>query len=213
SFIREKVFTYLVYFGIPDKAYSYPKQLSAGQQQRAAIARAMVIEPALLLLDEPFANLDKNLKVETAEFIRGIQKKLGTTTVSVTHDQEEAFAMSDSIGILIAGRLVQLNTTRNVYYTPASWEAAKFLGPVNRIPSSLFSSLRIKAEGKEVLARAEALSVRLDPEGQGTIEKVCFVGAMILIDIKIDGVLLKSTSFNGNLEEGNKVSIEVLHYF
>ena len=211
--IKDKVCTFLEYFGIPDKAKSYPRQLSAGQQQRAAIARAMVIEPALLLLDEPFANLDKNLKAGTAEFIRGIQKKLGTTTVSVTHDQEEAFAMSDRIGILTGGKLIQFGTTRDVYYSPASYEAARFLGPVNRVPSSLYSTLGIISDSDESCIRAEALSAQPDPHGPGRIVNITFSGAMILLDIDIDGFLLKSASFNGNLNTGDRVALAALHYF
>ena len=84
-----------------EESAAHPGRLSAGQRQRVAIARAMIVEPSVLLLDEPFAHLDKNLRLGTAEFIRTTQKNFGVTTVSVTHDLEEAFAMSDRIGIML----------------------------------------------------------------------------------------------------------------
>jgi putative spermidine/putrescine transport system ATP-binding protein len=126
---RSRVNEILDWFGITDKADAYPARLSAGQKQRAAIARALVIGPMVLLLDEPFANLDKNLKTETAEFIRRTQKAFGTTTVMVTHDQDEAFAVSDRIGVLIGGTLRQYDYPEVIAAKPADQDTARFLGP------------------------------------------------------------------------------------
>lgn len=108
--ITQQVDRMLEYFQLTPHADQYPAQLSAGQKQRAAIARAMIVNPAVLLLDEPFANLDRNLKMETARFIRTTQQTFGIPTISVTHDLEEAFAMSDRIGVLLDGRLQQFDT-------------------------------------------------------------------------------------------------------
>ena len=128
--IGDQVDRMLDYFQLTEKGDHYPSQLSAGQKQRVAIARAMIVNPAVLLLDEPVANLDRNLKMETARFIRKTQQAFGIPTVSVTHDLEEAFAMSDRIGVLLDGRLKQFDTPKRVYFNSTLPDVANFLGPV-----------------------------------------------------------------------------------
>ncbi len=111
--------------GLEDR---YPLQLSGGQQQRVALARALVVKPRVLLLDEPLSNLDAKLRVEMREEIKKIQKKLGITTVYVTHDQLEALSISDRIGIMNKGSLVQVGTPQELYFRPRNIFVADFLG-------------------------------------------------------------------------------------
>jgi iron(III) transport system ATP-binding protein len=108
-----------------------PSQLSGGQQQRVALARALVISPQILLMDEPLSNLDAKLRVSMREEIRRIQKELGITTIYVTHDQEEAMAVSDRIAILNRGRLEQVGAPGEIYFRPVSRFAAEFMGSSN----------------------------------------------------------------------------------
>ena len=108
-----------------------PSKLSGGQQQRVALARALVISPQILLMDEPLSNLDAKLRVSMREEIRRIQKELGITTIYVTHDQEEAMAVSDRIAILNKGRLEQVGAPAEIYYRPESRFAAEFMGSSN----------------------------------------------------------------------------------
>ena len=215
SEVEERVCSFLDYFGVKSKSENYPKQLSAGQQQRVAIARAMVVSPSVLLLDEPFANLDRGLKMETAEFIRSTQKEFGITTISVTHDLEEAFAMSDKIGIIRDGSLIQYDNVREVYFNPTSFEAAQFLGPVNTIPRRLFSAMGITDRGlpDTVYARAEALHLVKDEKGPGRVQEVCFIGLMILYKVQIEDVLIDVYSLSDTIEKNDRVCLEVLKYF
>jgi putative spermidine/putrescine transport system ATP-binding protein len=211
--IDERVRAFLNYFGIADKARSYPNQLSAGQQQRAAIARAMVVSPSVLLLDEPFANLDKSLKMETAEFIRRTQKEFGITTISVTHDLEEAFAMSDRMGVMLDGRLAQVGSVREIYSSPASYEVARFLGPVNVIPRRLFPVFGIDdVRSGSVFARAEATIIDPDPTGAGVVAEVRFVGLMILYRVRVDDLVLDVYSLTDSIEPGWRVSLKLRKY-
>jgi len=106
----------------------YPEELSGGQRQRVAIARAMVIEPNLLLLDEPLSNLDAKIRQHLRSEIRRIQRELGTTTIYVTHDQEEAMAISDRIAVMNVGRIEQVGDPLELYYKPKSEFVARFLG-------------------------------------------------------------------------------------
>jgi len=215
--IKSKVDEMLRYFGIDDKADQYPSRLSGGQKQRVAIARAMVINPYVLLLDEPFANLDKNLKMDTAEFIRNTQKDFGITTVSVTHDLEEAFIMSDKIGILLDGKLVQYDSVENVYLNPSSYDAARFLGPVNIIPCELLPDLSVDSppidDLSEVYARAEGLELCKNSEGKGVISRVCFIGSVVLYFVDFGGVNLKAYSLSSGLRTGDRVEVRLHNYF
>ena len=111
----------------------YPQQLSGGQQQRIALARALVLRPALLLLDEPLSNLDANLRDSMQGELRLLQQRLGITTVLVTHDQAEAFAVSDRIAVMHEGRLEQLGTPSEIYRRPVSRQIANFVGRMNWI--------------------------------------------------------------------------------
>ncbi|MGN6771914.1 MAG: ABC transporter ATP-binding protein [Rhizobiaceae bacterium] len=111
----------------------YPRQLSGGQQQRVALARSLVIEPKVLLLDEPLANLDAKLREEMRFFIRSLQKRVGITTVYVTHDQAEAMVISDRIVVMSQGRISQLGNATDIYTRPASREVADFIGLSNFI--------------------------------------------------------------------------------
>jgi len=109
----------------------YPAQLSCGQQQRVAVARALAHEPAVLLLDEPFGALDAKIRVELRETVRAVQRRIGMTTILVTHDQEEAFALADRIGVMQMGRLLEIGTPEDLYRHPATRFVARFLGAAN----------------------------------------------------------------------------------
>ena len=118
---------------LPHTASRYPRQLSGGEQQRIAVARALVIEPAILLLDEPLSNLDARLREEMRLELREIQRRVGITTVFVTHDQAEALAMSDRVAVMNRGRIMQVGTPDVVYDHPANEFVSSFIGQTNRI--------------------------------------------------------------------------------
>ncbi len=129
--IKTRVREILEAVQLEDLESRYPRQLSGGQQQRVALARALVIRPRVLLMDEPLSNLDAKLRVSMREEIRRIQQSLGITTVYVTHDQEEAMAISDRIAIFYAGHLQQVASPAAVYFTPANRFTAEFMGSCN----------------------------------------------------------------------------------
>ncbi|TYR33220.1 ABC transporter ATP-binding protein [Mesorhizobium microcysteis] len=115
----------------------YPRQLSGGQQQRVAIGRALVIEPRILLLDEPLANLDAKLREEMRVFIRDLQRRVGITTVYVTHDQAEAMTMSDRVVVMFGGKIAQQGRPGDIYDYPVSRAVAGFVGQVNLIDGKI----------------------------------------------------------------------------
>src|SRR2546430_1599401 len=123
----------LALVGLAGYEQQFSAQLSGGEQQRVALARAIVIEPRVLLFDEPLSNLDAKLRVQMRQEIRALQRRLGITTVYVTHDQEEAMAVSDRIVVMDHGSVVQQGTAEDLYYRPASQFVAGFIGRVNLI--------------------------------------------------------------------------------
>jgi iron(III) transport system ATP-binding protein len=109
----------------------YPHQLSGGQQQRVALARALVYSPTVLLLDEPFSNLDAKLRERARAWVKELQQQLGLTTIFVTHDQDEALSMSDRVAVMSAGEVQQIGTPEDIYRRPANRFVAEFVGRVN----------------------------------------------------------------------------------
>ena len=139
----------------------FPKQLSGGQQQRVALARALAVRPSILLLDEPFAALDKNLRLDMQIEVKRIQRLAGTTTVLVTHDQEEALSMADRVAVLNQGRLEQYGPPTEVYDTPRSLFVNTFVGSANTLPGKLVAlngEARVALDiGGEIEARVPAV--------------------------------------------------------
>ncbi|MED1738740.1 ABC transporter ATP-binding protein [Bacillus swezeyi] len=129
--LKERVMECLALVRLEAFAERMPHQLSGGQKQRVAIARALAVQPSVLLLDEPLSNLDAKLRKDMQFELRSIQKRVGITTILVTHDQEEALSLSDRVGILGNGKLQQLGTPLDVYRTPANRFVAEFIGQVN----------------------------------------------------------------------------------
>lgn len=125
---RQRVAELLDLISLSGQGEKYPHQLSGGQQQRVALARAMAPRPDLLLLDEPFSSLDVELRKQLAKDVREILKKEGITAILVTHDQDEAFAMADMVGLINKGMLVQWDTPYNLYHRPATRDVADFIG-------------------------------------------------------------------------------------
>lgn len=154
----------------------YPNQLSGGQQQRVALARAIVFKPPLLLLDEPLGALDKKLRQQMQFEIKNIQESLGITTISVTHDQEEALTMSDRICIMNAGGIEQIDTPENIYKYPRNRFVAEFIGEINLMEAELMQSddeqTKVKTHDNQVFTIANrdaaindnALFIALRPE-------------------------------------------------
>ena len=125
---KARVAELLALIGLPDYGGHYPHQLSGGQQQRVALARALAPKPELVLLDEPFSNLDADLRTRLSKEVRSLLKQENTSALLVTHDQQEAFAMADKIGIMADGRLQQWDTPYNLYHNPATPAIAGFIG-------------------------------------------------------------------------------------
>lgn len=134
---QDKVRSALDIVRLPGVEDRYPQQLSGGQQQRIALARAIVIEPDVLLLDEPLSALDANLREDMRVELKAIQDRIGVTTIFVTHDQSEALAMSDKIVVMSAGKVEQIGAPDEVYNTPASEFVATFLGASNLLPATV----------------------------------------------------------------------------
>ena len=133
ALIDSKVNSMLETCGLSEYKDRYPKQLSGGQRQRVALARALVIEPNLLLLDEPLSNLDAKLRIQMRVEIKRLQKKLGITTIFVTHDQEECFSISDRVAVMNKGIIEQYDTPENIYAKPKTEFVARFIGFENFI--------------------------------------------------------------------------------
>ena len=131
SEVKQLVGEWLETVGLPDSGNKYPGQLSGGQQQRIALARALALSPGLLLLDEPLSALDAKVRVKLRESIRALQKRLGITTIMVTHDQEEAMAMADRIVVMNHGHIEQVGNSKTIYQQPASKFVAEFVGSMN----------------------------------------------------------------------------------
>ncbi|HKV43142.1 MAG TPA: ABC transporter ATP-binding protein [bacterium] len=143
--IDAKVRDVLALVGLPGSAEKYPHQLSGGEQQRVAVARALVLEPQILLLDEPFSNLDARLRVHMREEVKLLQRKIGITTVFVTHDQEEALSIADRIAVMKAGLLQQVDTPATLYARPLTLFVADFIGTMNLIPARVHAPHELAA--------------------------------------------------------------------
>ncbi len=143
---RDRAMAGLGLVGLTDYGARLPSELSGGQQQRVAVARALVLEPQVLLFDEPLSNLDAKLRRQVREEIREIQQNLGLTVVYVTHDQEEALAVSDEIVVMRNAAIAQIGTPRDLYEAPADAFVADFIGEANLIPCEIVSTKGDTAE-------------------------------------------------------------------
>lgn len=162
-----------------------PTELSGGQQQRVALARALVFEPQVLLLDEPFANLDKNIKSQLRNEIRKLQKSINITTIMVTHDHEEALSNSDFIGIMHEGKLLQFGDPKTIYEKPDSRFVAGFLGETNIIPAKFFNIANkglVHIRPEKIKTGKQASQCNFQKEG--IITAITFMGSYFLIEIK-----------------------------
>ncbi|HEV7912611.1 MAG TPA: ABC transporter ATP-binding protein [Albitalea sp.] len=147
---RERVRQLLETVGLAASAHHYPHELSGGQQQRVALARALAPRPRLLLLDEPFSNLDVELREQLAAEVRSVLKQSGTTAVFVTHDQHEAFAIADEIAVMADGRIQQIDSAYNLYHRPGNRFVADFIGQGVFVDGTVLAPNRLRIEIGEV---------------------------------------------------------------
>ena len=174
--IRARVEQLLALVGLTAWAGQRPSQLSGGQRQRMALARALAVEPRVLLLDEPFGALDANVRAELRTWLRRLHDQQGVTTVLVTHDQEEAMEVADRIAVMHEGRIEQVGSPREVYDQPASEFVMGFLGPVSRI------------DGR--LVRPHDVTVSLSPADdtiEAMIARVVHLGFEVRIELELPG--------------------------
>jgi putative spermidine/putrescine transport system ATP-binding protein len=177
--------------GLADQARQYPHQLSGGQQQRVARARALAIEPRVLLLDEPLSALDAKVRLQLREQIRTLQQRLGTTTLFVTHDQEEALSMADRVGVMRDGKLEQIDAPDELYAHPAlgSDGAVTVLGVT--VPAKGQSSAETLAGGAvDVLVRPEGLMLEIRENGNGIVTTRTFLGSVTRIAVLLSATVL-----------------------
>src|SRR5579883_3490692 len=150
--------------GLSERGRSYPHQLSGGQQQRIALARALAVEPKVLLLDEPLSALDAKVRVSLREEIRRIQQQLKMTAIYVTHDQEEALAISDRIAVMAQGRIEQLDQPEQIYSNPRTVFAARFVGTSNQFRGVLTSASEGLCQGENWLLHVPPQTTMHDGE-------------------------------------------------
>jgi iron(III) transport system ATP-binding protein len=224
--LRRRVAELLALVGLDGLDARYPHELSGGQCQRVALARSLAPAPRVMLLDEPFSNLDADLREELRTGTRRILKERGTTTVLVTHEQEEAFALSDRVGVLDRGCLQQVGTPPEVYHRPATRFVADFVGEADFVPGVVEGGWVTSAIGAfpvpgpagepgrpvELMIRPDDVDFVVDPDGTAIVSNVRFLGASILYELTVAGGLtihsLKSST--RVLPTGTRVSMNIV---
>jgi iron(III) transport system ATP-binding protein len=184
--------------GLRDLAPRYPHELSGGQQQRVALARALAPAPALLLLDEPFSNLDADLRTQMRDEVERILRASRTTAVFVTHDQEEAFTLADRVGVLRAGHIQQLAPPQELYHRPATRFVAAFVGAADFLPGSVTDQGIVTEVGTfanvdqlpiggsvDVMIRPDDITFVPQADGPGTIVRRYFRGSETVYCIRL----------------------------
>jgi len=222
--IRARVGQVLELVGLPGYGGRFPNQLSGGEQQRVAVARAVVVEPQLLLFDEPLSNLDAKLRVQMRAELSRLQRQLAITTVYVTHDQEEAMAISDRIAVMREGGIAQIGTAEELYRAPASAFVAQFVGRVNLVESRVLeaaggrvavelwtSALSLAADGAHIAGQRCVLVVRpesltLVPESTkaatdeivapGVVRSRTFLGDKVEYAVQVAGMLVQTVTYD-----------------
>jgi iron(III) transport system ATP-binding protein len=187
---RARVARMLELVGLEELASRYPHELSGGQQQRVAAARALAPAPALLLLDEPFSNLDADLRAQMRDEVQEILRATGTTAIFVTHDQEEAFTIADQVGVLNRGRLEQLDAPETIYHHPATPFVAEFVGAADFLPGlvtaqgivteiGVFGNVegRVQGEKVRVMIRPDDVTFVPDVAGEAVLVQRYFRGS------------------------------------
>ena len=203
--VQARVRELVAMVGLPGSERKFPSQLSGGQQQRIALARALATKPGLLLLDEPLSALDAIVRVHLRSEIRSLQRKLGVTTIMVTHDQEEALSVADRIVVMDQGSIEQVGTPMQVYRDPATPFVADFVGRINALPATLEADnrLRLGARSFECAhdgAAGSQVRIYLRPEDvlarpiaagdsnifEAEIDKIEFLGSYCLVRVRSD---------------------------
>jgi iron(III) transport system ATP-binding protein len=233
--VRKQVEEVLQLVGMPGMGQRSPSALSGGQQQRVALARSLVMQPKVLLFDEPLSNLDAKLRKRMREEIRLLQQRLGITAIYVTHDQAEALAISDQIVVMDRGRISQIGTPVSLYRSPGNRFVAEFIGEANFLPARLealeddqahiaigpqelrVASPPLKPGPVTVLARPEAIRIHADgADGSGlpgAIQKVSYLGssADYTVETALGAVLITDYEMRGGvLPAGTRVHLEFL---
>ena len=186
----ERVGQILDLVGLAELTDRYPHELSGGQQQRVAVARALAPAPAVILLDEPFSNLDADLRAQMRDEVEKILRSTGTTAIFVTHDQEEAFTIADHVGVLDRGRLEQLGPPEAIYHHPATPFVAEFVGAADFLPGivtsqgivteiGVFGNVEAREPGEKVrvMIRPDDVTFVPDPQGEAVILRRSFRGS------------------------------------
>ena len=199
--LKESYYTNLDYFidlmGLSNLLKRFPHELSGGEQQRVSIARALVREPDLLLMDEPFSNLDSAIKSKIQNEIYKILKKTNTTTILVTHDIKDTFDISDKLLVFKAGIVQQFDNPEEMYCNPANCYCAKMLGELNEI----------QIENKEFYIRPEKIKIVKDSKYKVKVEKISFVGKEYKIQATLNGDIIHFFS-NNNISISNDLFID-----
>ncbi|RJK99963.1 sulfate/molybdate ABC transporter ATP-binding protein, partial [Paracoccus siganidrum] len=195
--IEARVRELLHFLQIDALADRYPSELSGGQRQRVALGRALAISPRLLLLDEPFGALDAQVRRDLRRWLRGVHEASGTTTIFVTHDQEEAFELADRVVVMGAGRIEQIGHPDEIYDHPASAFVARFVGLTVELPVTMHQG-RAEAPGIDLTAlprramadgpatlflRPSDIAVRPDPEGCFRVAEIVSTGALLRLQL------------------------------
>ncbi|MFZ5827246.1 MAG: ABC transporter ATP-binding protein [Bacillota bacterium] len=217
--IKAAVAEKLAMMGLGDLSERQPNQLSGGQQQRVALARALVMSPKVLLFDEPLSNLDAKLRIQVREDIRLLQRRLGITTVYVTHDQEEAMAISDVVVIMNQGKVEQAGSPEEIYYEPRTTFVADFIGGVNMLTGHLTAAESVTLFDQHLpvrnpvgVAAGQDVTVAIRPEEvvlgngpfTGTVERRIFLGRLTEYVVRVGEQRVTAVVHgrHGSLEEG-----------
>lgn len=171
----------------------FPAQLSGGQRQRVAVARAIVMKPEVLLMDEPLSNLDALLRLQMRAELKRLHREIGTTTVYVTHDQVEALSLGDQIAVMRAGEIVQLDTPTQVYDRPANTFVAGFIGT----PPMNFLRAAVATSDGEVFLAVAGFKIALPGDWQGHLQKM--VGKTVILGIRAENIIVHTQQGEGML--------------